>query len=180
MTTKPIDAPIPFEVLTRTGDSTRTQAGVPNGIKRTGRFITQVMPVYDRFEPTLQVTHPDAYLVPNDAKIVALLKLHGLTVEPFSPSGTNGRISVFTVDSMITATRAFQGHKETRLTGTWSTPAARDLAAGGYVVVSASGRFGPLAAYLLEPESDDGLVDWNFFDTSLATGKPFPVIRLYR
>ena len=180
MTTKPFDAPIPFEVLTRTGDSTRTQAGVPNGIKRTGRFITQVMPVYDRFEPTLQVTHPDAYLVPNDAKIVALLKLHGLTVEPFSPSGTNGRISVFTVDSVITATRAFQGHKETRLTGTWSTPAARDIAAGGYVVVSASGRFGPLAAYLLEPESDDGLVDWNFFDTSLATGKPFPVIRLYR
>lgn len=180
MTTKPFDAPIPFEVLTRTGDSTRTQAGVPNGIKRTGRFITQVMPVYDRFEPTLRVTHPDAYLVPNDAKIVALLKLHGLTVEPFSPSGTNGRISVFTVDSVITATRAFQGHKETRLTGTWSTPAARDLAAGGYVVVSASGRFGPLAAYLLEPESDDGLVDWNFFDTSLATGKPFPVIRLYR
>jgi hypothetical protein len=48
------------------------------------------------------------------------------------------------------------------------------------MVVSATGRFGPLAAYLLEPESDDGLVDWNFFDTSLATGKPFPVIRLYR
>jgi murein tripeptide amidase MpaA len=180
MTTKPFDVPSPFEVLTRTGDSTRTQAGVPNGIKRTGRFITQVMPVYDRFEPTLEVTHPDAYLVPNDAKIVALLKLHGLTVEPFSPSGTNSRISVFTVDSVITAARAFQGHKETRVTGTWSTPAARDIAAGGYVVVSASGRFGPLAAYLLEPESDDGLVDWNFFDTSLATGKPFPVIRLYR
>jgi hypothetical protein len=179
MTTKPFDAPIPFEVLKRTGDSTRTQAGVPKGIRRTGRFITQVMPVYDRFEPTLKVRRPDAYLVPNDAKIVALLRLHGLAVEPFSPGGTNSRVSVFTVDSITTAARAFQGHKETRVTGTWSTPAAQDVA-GGYVVVSASGRFGPLAAYLLEPESDDGLVDWNFFDTSLATGKPFPVIRLYK
>jgi hypothetical protein len=180
MTTRPFDAPIPFEVLTRTGDSTRTQAGVPKGIRRTGRFITQVMPVYDRFEPTLKVRHPDAYLVPNDAKIVALLGLHGLTVEPFSPAGRNGQLSVFTVDSVITSARAFQGHRETRVTGTWSTPSAREVAAGGYMVVSATGRFGPLAAYLLEPESDDGLVDWNFFDTSLATGKPFPVIRLYR
>ena len=180
MTTKPFDAPIPFEVLTRTGDSTLTQAGVPKGIRRTGRFITQVMPVYDRFEPTLEVRHPDAYLVPNDARIVALLKLHGLSVEPFSPSGTGNRLSVFTVDSVITAARPFQGHRETRVTGTWSTPSARDIPAGGYVVVPATGRFGPLAAYLLEPESDDGLVDWNFFDTSIATGKPFPVIRLYK
>jgi zinc carboxypeptidase len=180
MTTKPFDAPIPFEVLTRTGDSTRTQPGVPKGIRRTGRFITQVMPVYDRFEPTLEVPHPDAYLVPNDAKIVALLKLHGLTVEPFASSGASNRMSVFTIDSVITSPRAFQGHKETRVTGTWSTPSARDVAAGGYVVVSATGRFGPLAAYLLEPESDDGLVEWNFFDSSIGTGKPFPVIRLYK
>ena len=180
MTTKPFDAPIPFEVLTRTGDSARTQAGVPKGIRRTGRFITQVMPVYDRFEPTLEVPHPDAYLVPNDAKIVALLRLHGLTVEPFSSSGASSRMSVFTIDSVITSPRAFQGHKETRVTGTWSTPSARDVPAGGYVVVSATGRFGPLAAYLLEPESDDGLVEWNFFDASIATGKPFPVIRLYK
>jgi hypothetical protein len=135
--------------------------------------------VYDRFEPTLMVRHPDAYLVPNDPKIVALLRLHGLTVEPFSSGGANSRVSVFTVDSVTTAARAFQGHKETRVTGAWSAPTERNIA-GEYVVVSASGRFGPLAAYLLEPESDDGLVDWNFFDTSLATGKPFPVIRLYK
>lgn len=180
MTTKPFDAPIPFEVLAKTGDSSRTQAGVPKGIRRTGRFITQVMPVYDRFEPTLLVRHPDAYLVPNDAKIVALLKLHGLPVEPFTSAGAGGRVSVFTVDSVITSPRAFQGHKETRVTGTWSTPSARDVASGGYVVVPADGRFGPLAAYLLEPESDDGLVEWNFYDASIATGKPFPVLRLYK
>jgi hypothetical protein len=87
------------------------------------------------------------------------------------------------VDSVVTSSRAFQGHKETRLTGSWSAPSASNLPSGdphGYVIVSATGRFGPLAAYLLEPQSDDGLVDWNFFDSDIKSGKPFPVTRLYK
>jgi hypothetical protein len=185
LTTKPFDAPIPFEILRRTGDSSVTQAGVPRGVRRTGRFVTQVMPVYDRFEPTLAVRRPDAYVLPADSAVTANLRLHGLSVEPFSTDAAPdraARASMFMVDSVVRSTRAFQGHRETRLTGHWSAPAALDLAGGGraYVIVSAAGRFGPLAAYLLEPESDDGLVDWNFFDTGLMAGKPFPVIRLYK
>jgi zinc carboxypeptidase len=183
LTTRPFQAPIPFEVLRRTGDSTRTQAGVPRGIRRTGRFITQVMPVYDRFEPSLSVEKPYAYALPNSPAIVALLRLHGLDVEPYAPATAPSRFSAFTVDSVITASRAFQGHRETRITGHWSAPAAYHIAptdGTGSVIVSATGRFGPLAAYLLEPESDDGLVDWNFFDSLLQPGKPFPVTRLYK
>ncbi len=183
MTTKPFDAPIPFEVLQRTGDSTRTQAGLPKGIRRTGRFITQVMPVYDRFEPTLLIEKPDAYILPNEPRITALLQLHGLTVTPFLPESSTGRVSTFTVDSVITSPRAFQGHKETRLTGTWSAPSASKMPSGnpnGYVIVAATGRFGPLAAYLLEPQSDDGLVDWNFLDSDIKSGAPFPVTRFYK
>lgn len=183
MTTHPFDAPIPFEVLKRTGDTLRTQPGVPKGIRRTGRFITQTMPVYDRFEPTLEVRRPDAYVLPNDTTITNLLKLHGLTVRPLTAAEASLPQSFFTVDSVITAPRAFQGHHETRLAGHWSEPRAPMAVSGNlasYVVVPATGRFGPLAAYLLEPESDDGLVDWNFFDTFLKIGSPFPVIRLYR
>lgn len=183
MTTHPFDAPIPFEVLVHTGDSVRTQAGVPKGLRRTGRFITQTMPVYDRFEPTLMVRHADAYVVPNDTTITNLLRLHGLTVEPFTAAEASQPMSYFTVDSVISAPRAFQGHHETRVTGQWSAPAAAQAASGNlnaYVVVSATGRFGPLAAYLLEPESDDGLVDWNFLDRYIKAGSQFPVIRLYK
>lgn len=183
MTTKPFDGPIPFEVLMRTGDSVRTQAGLPKGIRRTGRFITQVMPIYDRFEPVLSIRKPDAYVLPNDTAITALLTLHGLEVKPFVPGPAIGRASVFTIDSVITAARSFQGHHETRLTGTWSAASESVLPRGdsnGYVIVSATGRLGPLAAYLLEPESDDGLVDWNFFDAYAKPGQPFPVIRLYK
>jgi hypothetical protein len=183
MTTHPFNGPIPFEVLERTGDSTVTQPGLPPGIRRTGRFITQVMPIYDRFEPVLSIQKPDAYILPNDSTIVALLRLHGLSVTPFVPAPSAGRVSVFTVDSAVAGKRAFQGHNQMRLTGTWSAPAATNMPSGnpdGYVVVSATGRFGPLAAYLLEPQSDDGLADWNFYDASIKSGAPFPVTRLYK
>ena len=35
-----------------------------------------------------------------------------------------------------------------------------------------------LAAYLLEPESDDGLNTWNFLDAYLGEGKVHPVYKL--
>jgi zinc carboxypeptidase len=183
LTTHPFEAPIPFEVLRRTGDSSLTQPGVPRGVRRTGHFITQAMPVYDRFEATLVERRPDAYVVPNDARIVALLRLHGLAVAPYTASEAARPFSSFVVDSVITAPRAFQGHHQTRVTGHWSKPTTRGVGSGSLsslMVVSAAGRLGPLAAYLLEPESDDGLLDWNFFDAMLAPGKTYPVMRLYK
>jgi hypothetical protein len=41
-----------------------------------------------------------------------------------------------------------------------------------------------VAAYLLEPESDDGLIYWNFFDKYLASQwgrgpRAFPVYKLF-
>jgi hypothetical protein len=32
-----------------------------------------------------------------------------------------------------------------------------------------------LASYLLEAESDDGLVNWNFLDAYLEKGKTYPI-----
>ena len=37
---------------------------------------------------------------------------------------------------------------------------------------------GTLAAYLLEPESDDGLTSWNFVDGYLDQGKVHPVHKI--
>ena len=56
-------------------------------------------------------------------------------------------------------------------------PCARVLPAGSYVVNAADQPRSILAAYLLEPESDDGLTTWNFFDTSLRVGGAHPVMR---
>ena len=34
-----------------------------------------------------------------------------------------------------------------------------------------------LAFYLLEPASDDGLVNWNFLDDQLKDAKTYPILR---
>jgi hypothetical protein len=53
-----------------------------------------------------------------------------------------------------------------------------DTVAAGSIVVSTDQRFGMLAAFLLEPASEDGYFFWNFFDGGLKPGTPAPVRRL--
>lgn len=48
----------------------------------------------------------------------------------------------------------------------------------GDLFVPADQPLGTIACYLLEPESDDGLVRWGLFDDSLKPGAPYPVQRL--
>jgi hypothetical protein len=48
----------------------------------------------------------------------------------------------------------------------------------GTLVVRCDQYLGTLAAYLLEPEAEDGLCAWNFFDDALKEGADYPVLRL--
>ena len=164
------------EVLERTGDSTRTQAGVPKGTRRTGRFRSVKMPVFDRFKPTLSASPPVAYAIAaSETQAVRILRTHGIMVDSLS-KGASARAEKFIVDSTIISPRLFQGHHEMRLAGRWvSEP--RELAAGTYVVRTGQ-PLGIVAVYLLEPQSDDGLVTWNFFDGALSSGAAYPVLRL--
>jgi hypothetical protein len=134
------------------------------------------MPVFDRFTPTLERTPPAAYAIPaSDTTVVRLIRLHGLAVER-SARDWRGDAESFVIDSIAGAARPFQGHRETRITGAWRRENLL-VPAGSFIVRPAQAR-GILAVYLLEPESDDGLTDWNFFDSELARGKAFPVLRL--
>jgi dipeptidyl-peptidase-4 len=51
------------------------------------------------------------------------------------------------------------------------------LPAGTYIV-RAEQPLGLLAFYLLEPESEDGLAQWSFYDTILAAHQDFPIARI--
>jgi hypothetical protein len=82
----------------------------------------------------------------------------------------------FVVDSTIISPRAFQGHHEAQLVGRWMGE-PRELRAGTYIVRTGQ-PLGILLVYLLEPQSDDGLVTWNFFDGALISGAAYPVLRL--
>ena len=64
-----------------------------------------------------------------------------------------------------------------KLAGRWEPGKSVTLAAGTYVVRVAQ-PLGVLAMYLLEPESDDGIVAWDVAGRSSGAAGSAPVIRL--
>ncbi|MDQ3949516.1 MAG: hypothetical protein M3282_04145, partial [Gemmatimonadota bacterium] len=169
--------PVLVEQLERTADtSTVSEPGVPRGVRRTGRVRATTMPVYDRFTPTLGRRLPYAYaLDPGHEAAVRVLRLHGIVVERLTGDMAT-QVERFTVDSVVRAPRAFQRHHEVRVEGRWSRD-TRTLPAGT-IVVRTGQPLSILAAYLLEPESDDGVTTWNFIDAALRVGEAHPVMRI--
>lgn len=165
------------EDLEKTGDSSLTQPGVPRGERRTGRYRTVRMPVYDRFTSTLDRVPPAAYVIaPEDTAVVTLLRLHGIRVDR-SDSAWTARGESFAIDSIITSPRPFQGHHEVRLKGHWER-GLQSLPSNSFIVSTAQPR-GALIVYLLEPESEDGFATWNFFDRHIQKGGRYPVRHIF-
>jgi hypothetical protein len=162
------------------------EPGVPAGLRRTGRYRTLHIPVYDRFTPTLEVSPPAAYaLRPTDRGAVLLLRLHGIEVDSLAVAR---RVSAraFAIDSVVPSVRPFQGHVEIRLEGRWH-PVERTLPAGSFLV-GTDQPLGTLATYLLDPRSEDGLVTWSrpaggeawqrSFFPGLRAGGEYPVLEV--
>jgi zinc carboxypeptidase len=165
------------EDVEKTGDSSLTQAGVPRGQRRTGRFRSIRMPVYDRFRSTLDRTPPAAYVIaPENEAVVTLLRQHGIRVDRSDTTWT-ARGESFVIDTIIAAQRPFQGHREVRLKGRW-VRGVQTLPPKSFIVSTAQAR-GALIVYMLEPESDDGFTTWNLFDSQLKKGTQFPVKRIF-
>jgi hypothetical protein len=176
LTRSPFNDTVIAEDLARTGDSSLTQPGVPKGLRRTGHFRAQKMPVYVTFEPTLLSWLPSAYAVPAaDTAALRVLELHGVKREMLQQPWTT-TVQRFTIDSVHHAERPFQGHHETTLFGKWNE--AQATIPAGTWLVRTNQPLGLVAFYLLEPLSDDGLETWNFFDPWLAPGADFPVLRI--
>jgi len=169
--------PVLVEQLERTADTSLvTEPGVRRGIRRTGRTRATMMPVFDRFVPTLSRRLPHAYAFGAEhAAAAQLLRLHGVVVERLT-GDYPAQVERFAVDSVVRSPRTFQRHNEVRVEGGWARE-ARTLPAGT-VVVRTGQPLSILAAYLLEPESDDGLTTWNFFDAALRPGAAHPVVRV--
>jgi hypothetical protein len=177
LTTAPDKVPVVFEVMAHTGDSSLSQPGGPRGYRRTGVMKTQTMPVYLRFEHVLTRTIPRAWLIPaSDTAAIALLRMHGIIVERVASGMTSALINRFFVDSMTAEPREFQGHHERHLKGEWRKTDAP--IPGDMLMIRGNQPQAVAALSMLDPESDDGLVTWNVFDSELATGRPFPVSRV--
>ncbi len=174
LTTKGRTLPVISEDLLRDSTGVRSQPGVPLGLRRSGRFRTQSLPVFDRFDPTRSQALPAGWLLDaRDTALVTALRLHDVAVSVLGRAGTL-RTREWTVDSISRAARPFQGHREVRLVVRTGSPTNQAFPAGSYWV-SGRQRFARIAALLLEPESDDGLVTWNALDNRLDVGQAYPV-----
>lgn len=168
----PTTQPVIVEITHAAGDGSHGFARR----RRTGEFRTIRMPVYDRFTAARREAMPAAYLIPpQHSHVVELLVRQGIRVGRLSEPW-NGAAERFTVDSVTAQPRPFEGHRLVSVEGRWSAAAADSVPAGWYVV-STDQPLGVLAAYLLEPASEDGIVAWNFMDRDLRPRADYPIRR---
>lgn len=143
---------------------------------RTGEFRTIRMPVYDRFAAARKEARPAAYLLPaHHVELVALLRRQGITVTRLT-RGWTGPAERFVIDSLAATAQVFEGHRPVTLQGQWRTAERFDAGEGTWVV-STDQPLGVLAAYLLEPASEDGAVTWNMLDRELRSRGDYPIRR---
>lgn len=148
--------------------------------QRTGIIKLVKMPVMATFTPTLTSTLPFAYAFDEKTAqaLLPILTVHGIVVEKLdAPAAVTAQ--AFVVDSVIERGRAETPRMLKDLTGRWNDAASRSLPAGTYIV-PASQRFGLAAFYLLEPESEDGFMQWSFLDGIVTPRADFPVVRIVK
>jgi Zinc carboxypeptidase len=151
-------------------------------VKRTDRKKTYVLPYFADFVPKRTVRLPYAYLIPVfDEGIVDKLRGHGLAVERLAEPATV-EVEAFRLKEVKGADRLYQGHRMNQVKGEYAVE-KREFPKGTLLVRMAQ-PLGSLAAYLLEPESDDGLLLWNAFDKFIAREwgrgvETYPVYKLY-
>ncbi len=139
------------------------------------------VPYFARYTDARSVSRPYAYLIPlMDAEILGKLRQHGITVEQLLEP-TVLTVETFILASVEGAGRLNQGHYNTTVSGEYQTSQFGFPA--GSMVVRTGQALGDVVTCLLEPESDDGLVYWNFFDRYLASqwgggAGPCPIYKL--
>jgi hypothetical protein len=174
--------PSPVDILV--GDVQK----VPN--PRSGRemlaMTDMAVPVkmkdYGLFEATRTVQMPRGWLIPRAhvessgyAAAIERLRMHGIEVHRVT---ADAEIAVerFVIESYTRSPKPFQNRYEARLTGKHEP--AKLSAQEGALYIPANQPLARLAFYLLEPESDDGLVTWNLIEADLAPGNTYPVYRV--
>jgi hypothetical protein len=131
---------------------------------------------YGTFAATEEEVAPDVYYVPRELRaVIDLLELHGVRTTALAEDRTE-TVQRFVMDSTRVATEEFQGHREREAFGRWV--AAERTLPEGTVVVSVRQPLGRLVFQLLEPRSDDGLLNWNLVDDMLESSpEAYPILR---
>jgi hypothetical protein len=150
--------------------------------RRTEQTRSYTMPFFAEFFGKRSVRLPFGYLIPDPAPdAAAKLHQHGILVEKLLQE-TTLTVEGFRVKELKGQPRPYQGHRLNSVTGDYFQE-EKPFPAGTLFIPTAQ-PLANVAAYLLEPESDDGLLVWNYFDRQLApqwgrAQQIYPVYKLY-
>lgn len=143
--------------------------------------MTYRLPFFCNYVPKRTVPLPYGYLIPvPDDLIKEKLLQHGIIVERLVRP-VNLKVQTFQIKELKALEQLFQGHRLNQVKGEYSVE-EKEFPAGTMFVGTAQ-PLAKVAASLLEPESDDGLLVWNFFDRYIVPqwGREFldyPVYKL--
>jgi len=139
---------------------------------------------YSKFEAQVSSTLPRGYFLPKGLKHIAdHLRNQGVNVVELGRS-KRAVGEVFMVNTLKKAKRKFEGHNMATVDGAFISK-TKTFRKGDYWIDMAQ-PLSNLIFYMLEPQSDDGLVSWNFFDTYLADegvakkAVEYPVFKYYK
>lgn len=130
--------------------------------------------VVNDFVPTLEVDVPRAYVLgPEFTAVAEHLELHGIQLWRVEPPVTL-TVERYRITDFERAEAPFEGRARADVRAVERFDSRLELAVGTFVVPTAQ-PLGSLAAYLLEPQSTDGLAAWGFI--GMVEGEAFPVAR---
>lgn len=158
--------------------------GTDQMIKKGNIVQLQNVNYHAKFTPEVESTLPRGYVIPAKfSNIAEHLKKHGVKVDQLKKS-TSYQGEIFTVSELKKSQRKFEDHFMATASGEFKS-ASKKFAKGDYVVDMAQ-PLANLIFYMLEPQSDDGLVNWNFFDEYFdqqgIANKPveYPVFKYFK
>ena len=155
---------------------TNPYSGAPY-FARTDSTYFQSMPEFGAFKAIESSTIPGGWVVEEEAAgaVANMLDRHGIRFERIEQDKFFD-VETFVVDSTRAAERPFQQINERTVWGSWSR--GQVSLESGSLWVPAERNQARLAFYLLEPRSDDGMVNWALLDEWVEAGSVFPVYRV--
>lgn len=174
---KALPEPVPILVGEIT-QVTNPNSGAPMTAMVEEKFTPVKMLDFGMFAAVRSVPAPRAYgfrREPGTKILIEKLLLHGIRLDELS-TRQSLEIRTFYVASWKAQEPESQGHHEIKLKGNYVREVREFMP--GTIVVRTNQRLGLLAAYLIDPESEDGLVVWNFLDSYLGEEKMMPVFKM--
>ena len=128
--------------------------------------FTKVIPYYNEFMPSLEVTIPKSYIVPKSWwNVIELLKINNIEMVPLAKD-TEFTVESYRIEDYKTSSFAYEGHyphSSIKLAKTTQSI----LFKKGDFVINTQQRGVKYLLETLEPEAVDSYFNWNFFDSIL-------------